>query len=1011
MAKKILKISGITLLVLFLLAFILPFFFKDKIVALVKTEVNKNLNAKVDFKDASLSFFRHFPRVSLALEDLYIAGVDHFKGDTLLQVKELDVAVNLWSVIGGDQIKVHAVNLESPTIHAIVDKEGRANWDIALPDTTTSASTDTATAFHIALKQYAITNGNIRYNDIPGNMYAQITRLDHSGSGDFTQDRFTLQTETSAEKVDFSYGGVPYLNAVKTILNTDIGINTNESIYTFDTDDVQLNELKLNTKGSFQLVNDSSYKMDISFKTPDNTFKSILSLIPAVYSTEFDKIQTKGTAAFEGMVKGMYTPTQLPAFNVALQVKDGFFQYPDLPKPVQNIQVDAKLSNPDGVTDHTAIEVSRGHIEMDNEPFDFKFIFRNPETIKYIDAVAKGRLDLSKLTQLVKLEKGTQLAGIIHADVFAKGNMSAIETQSGPFTAGGFLDVQSLNYASPAIPQPVKNGNMRINITNEGGVADQTNISIPAGHIEFGANPVDFTLNLLKPVTDIIFSGSAKGKFDLNTVQQLVTLEPGTSLSGMVEGDVTFAGSNKLVEEEKYDQIKLNGTVAVNNLKYADKDYPEGVAISRTSATMNNDVITLNELRGNFKKTNFSAIGTLNNAVGYAMNDETLSGKLNVKADKMNLNDWMGTDTATAEASTSSDPFLVPGKINFNLTAAADEVVYDKVTYKNVHGNLQLANETVTLQQLQTEALDGTIAFNGTYSTLRNKQQPDISISYDVKNVDVQKAFFAFNTVQQLMPIGRFLGGKLSSQLSMNGKLGGDMMPLLNSLTGEGTLFLIDGFLKKFQPLEKLASSLNVSELKEISLKDVKNYFEFDHGKVLVKPFTVKVKDIEMEIGGTHGFDQSINYLVNLKVPRSKLGSQGNNLLNSLVTQANNKGIPVKLGETVNFNVAMTGSMTNPNLKYDLKEVAGDVKTQMQEQAKEFVQTKVDSAKAALKDTAQAIKQELLKSAEEELRKKILGNKDTASSNTPAPNPVKKAEETLKGIKGLLKKKDTTSKN
>ncbi len=157
------------------------------------------------------------------------------------------------------------------------------------------------------------------------------------------------------------------------------------------------------------------------------------------------------------------------------------------------------------------------------------------------------------------------------------------------------------------------------------------------------------------------------------------------------------------------------------------------------------------------------------------------------------------------------------------------------------------------------------------------------------------------------MPIGQFLAGKLSSQLTMNGNLNGDMMPDLSSLTGQGNLFLIEGVLKKFAPLEKLASTLQIDELKSITIKDIKNYIEFANGKVLVKPFTIKVKDIEMQIGGMHGFDQSIDYVVAMKVPRKYLGTQGNNLINNLATQASNKGIPVNLGETVNLNVKMGG--------------------------------------------------------------------------------------------------------
>ena len=77
------------------------------------------------------------------------------------------------------------------------------------------------------------------------------------------------------------------------------------------------------------------------------------------------------------------------------------------------------------------------------------------------------------------------------------------------------------------------------------------------------------------------------------------------------------------------------------------------------------------------------------------------------------------------------------------------------------------------------------------------------------------------------MPIGKFIAGKLTSQMSMKGKLGDNMMPDMSTLTGNGNLLLIQGFLSKFAPLDKIAGTLNVKALEQISVKDIKNYFEF----------------------------------------------------------------------------------------------------------------------------------------------------------------------------------------
>ena len=1004
--KKALKYTGIVFLVLLLLLFLVPIVFKSKIIGLVKTEINKNVKATVNFTDVSLSVFRHFPKLSIALENISVTGLNEFKSDTLLSASTLDASVNIMSVINGKDMKVYGVYLQSPRIHALVNKEGKANWEITKEDTTSSSSVEPS-AFALNLEQYEIKDGYVLYNDEEAGMSAEITGLDHEGSGNFTQDIFTLSTKTKTSTANFTYANIPYLVNTKTGIDADFEIDNKRSKYSFKNAAISVNDLKLVVDGFMQLDNDSTYSMDIKFDAPSNEFKNILSLVPAIYKTDFEKLKTGGTAAFKGFVKGVYSPRQLPAYKVDLAVKDGFFQYPDLPQPVKNIQLTAQLANPDGVMDHTVVDITKGHLEMGGEPFDFRLLFRNPETIRYLDAVVKGKLNLAEVSKFIKLDAGTKLSGLVWADVFAKGNLSAIEQQNGAFQAGGFLDIKNLFYSSKDFPQPVQNGNFKIQVDNTGGIADATVINISQGHLEVGKDPVDFTLKLNKPVSDINFNGTAKGKFTLDNIKQFVALEPGTSIKGLLDADMSFSGSKADVDKKNYERINASGVVNLANVNYVSKDYPEGVQISAAQFKFNPQNVAMNNFDGRFQNTHITANGVLNNMIGYALREEELAGNINVSADKINLNDWMGTDTVASTNSASSDPFLVPAKMNFSVNAKAGSVQYDKVSYNNINGVLLLKDETVRLQNVQAEALGGTMNFDGSYSTKENKTKPDINLNYSVKNIDVQKAFNAYNTMQKLMPIGKFLSGKLTSQFNMKGKLNGDMFPDLSSLTGSGNLLVIQGLLSKFQPLEKLASLLSVAELKDVSLKDIKSHFEFANGQVLVKPFNVKVHDdIDMQVGGMHGLDQSLEYIIGMKLPRKYLGSAGNSLINNLASQANNKGIAVNMTEVINLNVKMGGSISNPVIRTDLKEAAGDVSKELKQQAAGFVQQKVDSTKQTVKDSINVVKKQVVNDVKTELAKQLVGSKDSSNKETSLENTKQKATETLKNtFGGLLKKK------
>src|SRR5581483_9172209 len=119
---------------------------------------------------------------------------------------------------------------------------------------------------------------------------------------------------------------------------------------------------------------------------------------------------------------------------------------------------------------------------------------------------------------------------------------------------------------------------------------------------------------------------------------------------------------------------------------------------------------------------------------------------------------------------------------------------------------------------------------------------------------------------------------------------------VMNSLTGKGSLQLLNGVLSNFPVTDQLADKLHLTQFKTITLKDTKIFFSFENGRVTVQPYKTKIGDIDAEIAGSNGFDQTINYGINLSVPRTSLGGEANSMVNNLVSQATSKGIPVKLG-------------------------------------------------------------------------------------------------------------------
>jgi hypothetical protein len=478
-------------------------------------------------------------------------------------------------------------------------------------------------------------------------------------------------------------------------------------------------------------------------------------------------------------------------------------------------------------------------------------------------------------------------------------------------------------------------------------------------------------------------------------------------MAGLLNADVSIKGNVNDLEKQQYQNFYAAGTIGLNSFNYTSADYPTGIKINTLNTKFTPNKIEVADLNGEYLKSNFNGSGQINNLLNYLFSGKPLSANFTLNADKINLNDWMGVEADTTAASPATEPFVVPANLDVMLNTKVDQLHYDKIDISDLTGSLKIEDEAVKLTNVHGNALDGDITINGSYSTKENKQKPAIEMNYNVDKVDIQKTFYAFNTVQKLMPIGKFLAGKLSSALNANGRLGEGMNVDMSTLSGNGNVLLIEGFLSKFAPLDKIASTLNVTQLQQISMKDVKTYFEFSNGKLLVKPFNVKIKDIEMEIGGLQGFDQSLDYTINLKLPRALMGTQGNQLVNNLASAVTAKGIPLDIGETVNLKLNMGGTIKSPSIKVDLKQTGETLAAQMKEQVKEFAQAKIDSAKSAAKDTLNSIKKQLGEAAKEELSKQLFGKKDNAADSTTAPkNATEKAKESVKGLlNNVLKKK------
>lgn len=445
------------LLVIFLLLvsalLVTPFFLKDKVIDYVK---NESVNARLEFdEDIELSVFKRFPELFLAINDIKVINKAPFEGDTLLALDRLEIELDLMEILGGNYV-VEKIRVVQPDVHVIVLPDGAANYDIALPEENAPETESDSTApYEFYLTELLVENANISYSDATLATDVAVSGLNFSMSGKFDEEKMSLQLLTLAEAIDLDFEGVRYLSGAKADYKADMLLYLEEERYVFNDNELLLNALSLTMDGEMGFVGDDM-NFDLRYGLNKSEFKQLLSLIPAVYSQDFEGVKADGQLALNGELKGLLTETTYPAFSLNLAVENGNFAYPGMPSKINNLQLDLGIANPDGIIDNTVLNLDNLHLEIDQEPFDFSLKLSHPESDPNVAASAKGMINLNRVKQLIPLEGLDQLAGIVKADASVKGQLSSIEEERyEDFYAAGAVELREFQYESADLPENI----------------------------------------------------------------------------------------------------------------------------------------------------------------------------------------------------------------------------------------------------------------------------------------------------------------------------------------------------------------------------------------------------------------------------------------------------------------------------------------------------------------------------------------------------------------------------
>jgi len=509
MLRKIISYTLISLLLIFVLMASLPFLFKDKIKKKAKVEMTSMFDATIDFSNVNMSFIRNFPNVSVKLEDLQIVGKNEFAKDTLLFSKDINLIINIKSIFGKNGYDIQKLEFNDSKVYVRILPNGKANWEIWKTDSTAAVDT-TALNFHWKLKEFNINNADVTYNYESAKMKFVFNKLNHSTSGDFTADSSLLITKTSCDSLSFVLDGMAYISKAQASIDATINANLNDMMFTFSENKSKINELPFKLNGWLKGVKEG-WDMDLTVKTENATFKSILSLIPGFYANSFEDIETKGNFEMLGTVKGLYYGDFYPSFDLKLKATDGWFKYPKLPKSVDKIEIDARIKNPGRTLDETTIDISNFAFILGGNAFKASVHIENPMSNTYLALIAQGKINLGMIKEVYPLDEKTKLKGIFETNLNLASRQADIEKNNfDKIDFSGSMNVSQLEVETSSLPQQVKVNNARI-------IFNKKQVDLAALNMEIGKNDFSATGRLENFIAFALQNKTLKGNLTLNS--------------------------------------------------------------------------------------------------------------------------------------------------------------------------------------------------------------------------------------------------------------------------------------------------------------------------------------------------------------------------------------------------------------------------------------------------------------------------------------------------------------
>jgi AsmA protein len=873
-----------------------PFIFREKFAEIVKNTANKTLRTEMNFKEMDVSFFHHFPNLTITLTDFSLKSSAPFSKDTLIKARDISFGVNLRSLFG-KTIKITRVYLNKGKVVIQYNEHGASNFAVYNSSSSTAGKDDTISSKSAALQIEHIDfiKTDFIYSDPSVPLKFVASGINYSGKSNLSNDILRLNSRVKIDSIDLYYNHIPYLKSKPVKAELATSINMNSLSMKFEKNNFFIKNVPFEFKGELNFRKDG-YTFFISFfsmlgeeyissslwlvstKNLWISLKADVNLDLQTWARDFGvkDFDLRGMFSMKLKADGPYFFGQdpsstkpdtvllsIPDITVSSKLNNGYFRYRQFPQALSGIFFDLKASS--ASHDYRTINVQLENLKAGFMKNHIEGYFRLSGLKDFpVESRISTRMNLAEIRQVVPLDS-LELQGILDLTLDVKGKYAPSKKLFPQSLIT--INLKDGTIQTKYYPHPVEKIQLTAIVTNQTGKLADTRIKIDPGSFSFLGNPFEIKADLADP-DNLSYDILSRGIIDVAGLVQVFSRK-GMDLKGFISTDLHLKGRQSDAMSGNVNRLNNSGRLILRDIAFTSEYLPKPLIVKSGVFRFDNDNIWFEKFDSRFGASDITLDGHLSNVVNYFLSDrQKLKGSFKFNSDYLLVDEFITQEEPATPVNTNTSPgvIIIPDNLEMDLKTDIKKIRFQNLTVNNLNADVEVKQGLILLKAMAFDMIGCKVSMDASYGSI-NPVSAFFDFHIKAEDFDIKRAYNEVELFRNLSTSSGKCEGIVSLDYSLKGRLGGGMKPVYPSLEGNGVITLKKIKVMGLKLFTEMSKNLDKEKIKSPDLSKVDIKSSIKNNVITIEKTKLKFAGFRLRISGETNFNGSLNLKTRLGLP------------------------------------------------------------------------------------------------------------------------------------------------